>query len=176
MSEKKNFIVGVYEDDDVVMHAAHDLVHDGVKIHELYSPFPLHGIDDILGYKRSRLPRAAFMFGATGLTLGLTMMIWMNGYDWPMNIGGKPNAPIPDFVPIAFECTVLFAAFGMVGTFLVASNLLPWVKPVIFDERITDDRFVIAIDLGKNKKSKDEIASLLWKTGAKEVNEKEISI
>ncbi|MDX2189291.1 MAG: DUF3341 domain-containing protein [Bacteroidota bacterium] len=174
MKDKKHYILGVFDDDDVVMHAAHDVRHEGVKIHELFSPFPIHGIDDVLGYKRSRLPRAAFMFGALGLTCGLTMMIWMNGFDWPMNVGGKPNAPIPDFVPISFECTVLFSAFGMVGTFLVASNLMPWSKPDILDVRITDDKFVIAIDLDKNKKSKEEIAALLWKTGAKEVNEKEI--
>ena len=174
MSTSKNFILGVFDDEDVLMHAIPAVRGAGVKIHEVFSPYPIHGIDDLLGYKRSRLPRAAFMFGATGTTLALTMMYYMNGFDWPMNIGGKPNAPLPDFVPITFECTVLLSAFGMVGTFFTASNLWPWAKPVILDERITDDKFVLAVDLGKNKLSKEEIRNLLAAQGAIEVNEKEI--
>lgn len=174
MSNSKNFVVGVFDDEDVLMHAIDEVRGAGVKIHEVYSPYPIHGIDDALGYKRSRLPRAAFMFGITGTTCALTLMIWTMGFDWPMNIGGKHNIPLPDFIPISFELTVLFAAFGMVGTFLTASNLFPWSKPVIFDERITDDKFVMAIDLGKNAKSKEELRQLLSANGASEVNEKEV--
>ncbi len=174
MSNSKHFIVGVFEDEDVVMHAIEELRGAGVKIHEVFSPYPIHGIDDVLGIKKSRLPKAAFMFGITGTACALIMMIWMLGFDWPMNIGGKNNIPLPDFIPITFEITVLFSAFGMVGTFLTASNLFPWSKPVIFDERVTDDKFVMAIDLSKNKNSKEELAQLLSLNGASEVNEKEI--
>lgn len=170
----KNFIVGVFDDEDVLMHAIEHVRGAGVKIHEVYSPYPIHGIDDALGYKRSRLPKAAFMFGLTGTICALTFMTWTMGFDWPMNIGGKNNIPLPSFIPITFELTVLFSAFGMVGTFLTASNLFPWSKPVIFDERVTDDKFVMAIDLGKNKKSKEEIHALLQSNGASEVNEKVI--
>ena len=174
MSNSKNFVVGVFDDEDVLMHAIDEVRGAGVKIHEVYSPYPIHGIDDALGYKRSRLPRAAFMFGITGTTCALTLMIWTMGFDWPMNIGGKHNIPLPHVIPISLELTVLFAAFGMVGTFLTASNLFPWSKPVIFDERITDDKFVMAIDLGKNAKSKEELRQLLSANGASEVNEKEV--
>lgn len=174
MSNSKNFILGVFDHEDSVMHAIEEVRGAGVKIHEVFSPYPIHGIDDVLGYKRSRLPRAAFMFGITGTTCALTMMIWMLGFDWPMNIGGKSNIPLPHFIPITFEVTVLFSAFGMVGTFLTASSLFPWSKPVIFDERITDDKFVLAIDLGKNKNTKEELVQMLTKSGATEVNEKEI--
>ena len=174
MSDKKQFILGVFEDEDVLMKAVHDIRHAGVKIYEVFSPYPIHGMDDNLGYKRSRLPKAAFMFGITGTTLALIMMFSMNGFDWPMNIGGKPNAPLPDFIPITFECTVLLSAFGMVGTFFTASNLFPWATPKIFDLRITDDKFVIAVEISNNKKSREEISVLLSTHGASEVNEKEI--
>jgi hypothetical protein len=174
MSISKNYILGVFEDEDILIHAIEYLREKSVIIHEVYSPYPIHGIDDVLGYKMSRLPKAAFMFGATGTTLALTMMFSMNGFDWPMNVGGKPNAPLPDFIPITFECTVLLAAFGMVGTFLTASNLFPWTKPVVFDKRITDDKFVIAIDLSKNKQTREDLTSLLLISKASEVNEKEI--
>jgi hypothetical protein len=174
MSESKHFLLGVFEDEDVLMQAVHDIRHDGIKIHEVFTPYPVHGLDENLGYKRSRLDIAAFLFGLTGLSLGLTMMISMNGFDWPMNIGGKSNAPIPDFIPISFECTVLFAAFGMVGTFFTASNLFPWSTPKVFDLRSTDDKFILAVDISKNKKSREEISVLLSQHGASEVNEKEI--
>ena len=144
----------------------------GVKIHEVYSPFPIHGIDEALGYKHSRLPKAAFMFGALGLLLALLMQYWMMGYDWQMIIGGKNFASLPPFVPVTFELTVLLSALGMVGTFLVVSDLKPYKKPRIFDIRITDNKHVIAIDLADNNLSKEDISNIIAKTNAEEVNEK----
>ena len=151
MSDSRNFVLGVYDDEDVLLKAVRKIRRAGVKIDEVYSPFPVHGLDEELGYKKSRLPIAAFMFGTLGTTLALTMQIWMLGIDWPMIIGGKNYIAGPDLVPVTFELTVLLAAFGMVFTFLVASDLKPWKDPKMLDLRITDDRHVMAIDLGKNK-------------------------
>lgn len=173
MTKGKNYIVGVYGDDEIVLKAIKSVRGAGVKIHEVFSPFPIHGIDDALGYKRSRLPRAAFMFGTLGFTLALVMQFWMLGYDWPMIIGGKNFASLPPFVPVTFELTVLLSALGMVGTFMVASNLKPYKKPKIFDLRITDDKHIMAIDLGENKLSAKEISELVARSGAEEVNEKQ---
>ncbi len=172
MTTENKYIVGVYGDDDLVLKAVKNIRAAGIKIHEVFSPFPIHGIDDALGYKRSRLPKAAFMFGALGLTLALTMQFWMMGYDWQMIIGGKNFASLPPFIPVSFELTVLLSALGMVGTFMVASDLKPYRKPKIFDIRITDDKHVIAIDLADNKLNKQEISKIVAQTGAEEVNEK----
>jgi hypothetical protein len=139
----------------------------------VYSPFPVHGLDEVLGYKRSRLPIAAFMFGITGTSIALVMQIWMLGYDWPMIIGGKNFASLPPFIPVTFELTVLLASLGMVATFLIASDLKPYKWPRQFDIRSTEDKHVMAIDLDLNKgKNKDEISSILKAAGASEVNEK----
>ena len=172
MSDVKNYVLGVYDDEDVLLHAVGKIRGAGIKIQEVYSPFPVHGLDDELGYKRSRLPIAAFMFGALGTTLALVMQIWMLGVDWPMIIGGKNFVALPDFVPVTFELTVLLAAFGMVGTFLVSSDLKPWKDPNLLDIRITDDKHVMAIDLGSNKVATAEIQKALKDSGAVEVNEK----
>jgi len=172
MDTENKYIVGVYSDDDVLLKAVKKIREAGIKIHEVFSPFPIHGIDEALGYKRSRLPKAAFMFGALGLTLALTMQFWMLGYDWQMIIGGKNFASLPPFIPVSFELTVLLSALGMVGTFMVASDLKPYRKPKIFDIRITDDKHVIAIDLSDNKLAKQEISKIVAQTGAEEVNEK----
>ena len=144
----------------------------GVKIKEVYSPFPVHGLDEVLGYTRTRLPIAAFMFGLTGCITGLATQIWMLGFDWPMIIGGKNHYSIPPFIPVTFEFTVLLSAFGMVGTFLVVSDLKPYKWPRQYDIRSTNDKHVMAIDLGANKIGKEEIRRILKDNGASEVNEK----
>jgi hypothetical protein len=173
MNADKNFLVGVFNDEVVLLDGIQKVRTSGLKIHEVFSPFPVHGIDDALGLKRSRLPRAAFLFGLTGTTLALTMQIWMLGYDWPMIIGGKNFASLPPFIPVTFELTVLLSALGMVATFMIVSDLKPYKWPRQFDIRSTDDKHVMAIDLALNTgKSKDEIARILRDAGASEVNEK----
>jgi len=168
----KRFTIGIYEHEDTVKSAVKSLRDAGVKIHEVFSPYAIHGMEDILGYKLSRLPKAAFLFGLTGTILGLTMLYTMMGYDWPMIIGGKDFAALPPFIPVTFEITVLLASFGMVFTFFVASDLKPWGKPRIFDHRITLDKFAIVIDLDKNTKSQNDIDAIINSSGASEVNEK----
>lgn len=173
MDADKNFLVGVFDNEDAVMSGIRKVRNTGLKIHDVFSPFPVHGIDEALGLKRSRLPIAAFMFGLTGTSLALTMQIWMLGYDWPMIIGGKNYVSLPPFIPVTFELTVLLAALGMVATFMIASGLKPYAWPRQFDVRSTDDKHVMAIDLGLNTgKSKDEISRILKDAGASEVNEK----
>ncbi len=168
------FLVGVFDDEDKVMHAVSDIRNGGVNIHEVYSPYPIHGLDTALGYPRARMGVPAFLFGITGTSLAFLLTFWTLGFDWPMNIGGKNFIPFPTNIPIVFELTVLLAAYGMSFTFFIMEGLGPTNKPVIFDKRITDDKYVMAIDLSKNKESESKITELLSKSGAIEVNVKEV--
>lgn len=173
MEVNKNFVVGVFDNEELVLNAVRKVRGGGVKIHEVFTPYPVHGLEEVLGYKRTRLPIAAFFFGLTGTALALVMQIWMLGYDWPMIIGGKNYVSLASFIPVTFELTVLLAALGMVATFLIVSDLKPYRWPRQFDVRSTDDKHVMAIDLGENAKlGKDQIAALLKEAGASEVNEK----
>jgi hypothetical protein len=173
MEADKHFIVGVFSDEDVLLEAVAKVRGKGVRIHEVFTPFPVHGLDEALGYRRSRLPIAAFLFGLTGTGLALLMQIWMLGYDWPMIIGGKNYASLPPFIPVTFELTVLLASLGMVGTFMIVNDMKPYKWPRQFDVRSTDDKHVMAIDLAANgDKSKDELSQILKGAGAEEVNEK----
>ncbi len=172
MAQKENFLVGIFDDEDVLIHAVENIREKGVKIKEVYSPFPVHGLDEALGYRRSRLPIASFMFGITGTSLALFTQIWMLGFDWPMIIGGKNHVSLPPFIPVTFEFTVLLAAFGMVGTFLIVSDMKPYKWPRQYDNRSTDDKHVMAIDLAANKIGKDDIQRILKENGASEINEK----
>jgi len=175
MTEVKSYLVAVFDDDDVLLNAINSLREKGAKIFEAFTPFPIHGIDPALGIKRSRLPQVAFMFGATGITCALTLQIATLGFDWPLNIGGKPHLPFPSFIPVSFELTVLFAALGMVGTFLLASGLWPGAQKIIFDPRSSDDKFILVFDLEKNKHfSTDQLTEMVSNAGASEVNFKDI--
>lgn len=173
MDANKNFVVGIFDNEDILLEGVGKIRGNGVKIHEVYSPFPVHGLDEVLGYKRSRLPIAAFLFGMTGTSLALLMQIWMLGYDWPMIIGGKNFASLPPFIPVTFELTVLLSALGMVATFMIVSDMKPYKWPRQFDLRSTDDKHVMAIDLALNAgKSREDIKRILKEAGASEANDK----
>lgn len=167
------FLVGIFDDDDVVMKAVREVRESGVRIHEVYTPFPIHGLDVALGHPRSRLGIAAFLFGLTGLLTAAALMSYTEKFDWPMIVGGKDSFSYPIYVPIAFELTVLFTALGMVSTFIISNGLGPTVKPLMFDLRTTDNKFAMAIDMENNKLQESEIETILRKSGAAEVNVKQ---
>ncbi len=173
METKKNYLVGIFDDSEKVLHGIGQVREQGVKIEEVFTPYPVHGIEAKLGYKRSKLSVAAFMFGALGTSLAILMQVWMLGIDWPMIIGGKNFVSAPTFVPVTFELTVLIGSLGMVGTFFVLSDLKPHKSPKIFDLRSTDDKMVMAVDLAVNKLSENEIQSILQASGASEVYRKD---
>jgi hypothetical protein len=170
----KKFILGIYDDEDVLLTAIENIRAGGTKIHDVFSPFPVHGMDDVLGIKRSRLPIVAFFAGLAGMAFALWMQIWMMGFDWPMLIGGKPHIALPSFIPVTFELTVLFSAFGMVITFFIVSRLKPSLKVNVFDKRSTDDKFVMAIEVKEGVTDVAALNDLLRSNGAIEVNEKEV--
>jgi len=142
----------------------------GYKIHDVYTPFPVHGLDHAMGLRETSLHTAGFIYGITGTTTALSFMSWVFTSDWPLNIGGKPHFPLPAFIPITFELTVLFSAVGMVLTFCYLCQLAPFVKKHVFHPRQTDDKFVMAIEL-TGKSSADEVKNFLASVGAQEINE-----
>lgn len=165
------YILGHFDDPEVLMHGIDKLQKNNVKIYDVFTPFPIHGIENKLGIKRSRLPIAAFLFGITGTITAFTMIYYMLVQDWPMNIGGKPAFAFPDFIPVMFELTVLFCAFGMVFTFFYANHLFPGRAPRVMDLRATDDRFVIAIDAKTN--DINSVDAILKEAGAVEIKHNE---
>ncbi len=173
MNTTEKYLVGVYDDEDEVLHAVTEVKESGVKIEEVYTPFPIHGLDKAIGHPRTRIPIAAFIFGLTGLTCAQFLINYTMVFDWPMIIGGKDFFALPDWIPVSFEGTVLFTAFGMVITFCITNSLWPGKKSRTFDLRSTDDKFIVTINMDKNKLSEAEIETILKKSGAVEVNVKQ---
>ena len=157
MAEK--FIHAIYDDDDKLLDAIKDLKKNKVTIEEVFTPFPVHGLDHLLDLKPTRLAITAFIYGCIGLTFGLLMINYIMIVDWPQNIGGKPSFSLienlPAFVPVIFELTVFFAAHLMVITFYLRSKLWPFKKAENPIPATTDDKFLIEIKFdGSDKELK----------------------
>ena len=170
--DNKQFTIGVFDDSDKLLHAVHTLRDKGVKIFDCYTPFPVHHLDAALGYKRTNLTVGAFIMGALGALSGFTLAYYMNVKDWPMIIGGKPMdiSVVTSFIPVIFELTILFTAFGMVGMFFMRSRMIHGIKEDILDIRQTDDHMVLAIDNAQDQPlSAEEIQALIQSEGAIEV-------
>jgi hypothetical protein len=165
----KKFAVACYDDEAVLFPAVEKVRHSGYKLHDVYTPFPVHGLDVALGHKESDLHVAGFCFGITGTATALSFMSWIFTKDWSINYGGKPYFALPAFIPITFELTVLFAAVGMVMTYCYLNQIMPGVKKHIFHPRQTDDLFVIAIEI-TDPAAELEIVDFLKTTGSLETN------
>ena len=173
--DNKQFTLGVFDNADKLMNAVRKLRKQSVKIFDCYTPFPVHNLDKELGYKRTNLTIGAFCMGALGSLSGFTLAYYMNVKDWPMIIGGKPMDinVFTSFIPVIFELTILFTAFGMVGMFFTRSRMIHGIKEDILDIRQTDDHLVLAIDYSEEQPiSADEIRSILQAEGAVEVRER----
>jgi len=166
----RKILQAVFDDDDVLLSAVKDLRAADYHIEEIFTPFPVHGLEKAVGIPNTRIAITAFIYGVIGLSFAVWMMNLMMIADWPQNIGGKPSFSfaenMPAFVPIMFELTVFFAAHLMVITFYMRSKLWPFKKAENPDPRTTDDHFMIEITV-----SDDVIAleDLLKKAGVKEI-------
>jgi len=163
-------IQAMYNDDDVLMDAVKEVRAANHHIEEVYTPFPVHGLDKAMGLKGTKMAITAFLYGTVGFVFSIWMMNYMMIQDWPQDIGGKPSFSfllnMPAFVPIMFELTVFFAAHLMVITFYMRSKLWPFKKAENPDPRTTDDMFVMEVAVDGNE---DELVSFLEKTGTVEI-------
>ena len=162
----------LYNDDDILLSAVKKIKEKHYDIDEVYTPFPVHGLDKVMGLEPTRIAIAAFIYGCIGITVAILMMNYIMIVDWPQNIGGKPSFSfienMPAFVPIMFEMTVFHAAHLMVITFYLRSRMWPLKKAENPDLRTTDDHFLIEISTDKPVAG---LKKLLKDSGAVEINE-----
>ena len=163
-------IHAIYNDDDILMDAVKQTRKAHHHIEEVYTPFPVHGLDKAMGIPPTRLAIASFIYGLVGLTVATVMMNYIMIEDWPQDIGGKPSFSyienMPAFVPIMFELTVFFAAHLMVITFYMRSRLWPFKQAENPDVRTTDDHFLMEVAVNADE---TEMTDFFYKTGAVEV-------
>jgi len=168
-------LYGLYNDETDLLSAVKEANNQHLEIMDVFSPFPVHGLDPLLGLAESRIHIAGFVFGAIGTLVAFLGMTWIFTSDWPIIFGGKPYWSVPAFIPITFEVTVLFASIGMVVSFYIVCGMGFGVTNPTLDDRITDDKFCIAFDAnGKSESDLDKMKGFFSKTGAAEVNQKVI--
>lgn len=166
----RSIVYGLYNDEEDLLSAIKVANKKHLKIMDVFTPFPVHGLDPLLGLEESRLHIGGFIYGALGTLTAFLGMTWIFTKDWPQIYGGKPHWSVPAFIPITFELTVLFAAIGMVVTFYIINGLGPGVENPYIDPRITDDKFCLAFDV--HEVDQVDAEAFLNETGAAEINAK----
>jgi len=157
-----------------ILTAAAKVRDAGYRRWDVYTPYPVHGMDEAMGLKKSQVGWFTFLCGASGLTLGYLMIWWMNASDYAIAVGGKPLfSPIYGF-PVAYECTILLGAFGSLGGMLLLNRLPRWYHPLFSSERfkrVTHDKFFIAVEASDPKFNDTETRQLLANAGSKHIEE-----
>jgi hypothetical protein len=141
----------------------------GYQYWDVYTPFPIHGMDAAMGLRRSPVGWPAFLGGVAGLTLGLLMIWYMNAFDYPLIVGGKPYFSPVYALPVSYELTILFSAFGAVLGMLIVNRLPRWHHPLLRHARfarVTHDRFFIVIECSDPKYSERQTRQLLAAAGS----------
>jgi hypothetical protein len=167
-------IAAEYEDAEQILTAANKAREAGYKRMDAYSPFPVHGLADAVGFKDNRLPWLIFFMGVAGTCVGIGLEYYTSVVDYPMNIGGRPLMSWPSFIPVAYECTILLAAFGAVFGML-GLNGLPQPYHSIFNaenfDRASQDRFFLCIEATDPKFDVENTRAFLEGTNPLNVSE-----
>ena len=167
-------ILGVYDDEHDLMHAIDKLQEDGIKVADVFSPFPLHGIWDKLK-QTTYLPYATFAYGLVGGIATFALLYWTSVINYPLKFGGKPLNTL-SFIIIMFVLIILIGTVFTALTFFIRQKLYPGKKVTMPDPRSVDDKFVIVIEKSEDMDESElkRIKSLLTETGAVEVNESDV--
>lgn len=160
--------VAWFEREDAILEAARAVRQAGYAIGDAYTPYAVHGMDEAIGLESSRLPRVCFGCGLAGLLLAFLFQLWTSAIDWPINVGGKPMASVPAFIPLTFELMVLFGGLGVVAAFFVRARLYPRLSPRLLLPRVTDDRFALVLAGGDGEADQTEMRALCERAGAVE--------
>ena len=169
MSAKAYGILAQFDTAASVLHAAEKVRDAGFRRWDVYTPFPIHGMDDAMGLKNSKVGWFSFIGGATGYTTGMVMIWWMNQVNYPIPIGGKPMfSPFGAFPP-SYELTILLGAFGAIFGMLFLNRLPRLHHPLLKHKRFaaaTHDKYFIVIECDDRKYSETETRKLLEGLGS----------
>lgn len=165
-------VVAEFESAAAIYRAANEVTDEGYRAVDAHTPFPVHGLERALRQGQSHLGWIVFFCGLLGVAGAQLMMWWMNGYDYPLWVSGKPPYAWPSTIPITFECMVLLAAFGAVLGML-GLNKLPRLYHPIFKHstfnRASDDRFFLSIEASDPKFDREQTVTFLQGLGAHNV-------
>jgi hypothetical protein len=144
-STEDRLYLGVFTDQDDVLRATRSCRDEDFTFEDVYSPYAVHGLDRAMGLPFSKITWVTFLCGAMGGASAFAGMAYISWWDWPLNIGGKPELPVPAMIPITFEVTVLVGGLCTMLALFVFCRLFPGKHARLMHPKVTDDRFVIAL-------------------------------
>ncbi|MGB0678706.1 MAG: DUF3341 domain-containing protein [Polyangiales bacterium] len=157
-------VLAEFDSPEAVLHAAEKVRDAGYQRWDVHTPYPVHGMDDAMGLKPTKIGVISFIAGLTGCLTAVLMMQWMNGYDYPIVVGGKPPDAVPSMVPIMFEMSILFTGFATIFGLLHLARLPRHHHPVFASERfvaMSDDRFFISVEAADPRFDEAQTAQFL---------------
>lgn len=167
----KAFKIGIFDEEEKFISSIKSLQEKEFKIHDVFTPYPVHEVFHLLK-RKSRLPTAAYFFGLIAILTILAFLYYTSVINWPIVYGGKPFNSFPSFIVVTIVLTIFTVTIASLATFSARSNLFPGRENTIFDERATDDKFVIVVDT-LDKSLAEKAATIMKEEGATEVLEKE---
>lgn len=170
MPDTNTFVIATFSDPDTLLHAVQAVRAQDFRVYDVYAPYPIHGLDQAMGIRHSRLPWVTFLAGLGALTFALTLQFYTNVWDWPLNVGGKPDNSTLAFVPVCFELTVLIAGLSTVAALFFRTQLFPGKKERLAIEGVTDNKF--ALVLRKRTGDMRRAVAILEHSGAEKVEQK----
>lgn len=168
MEKRESGVAGIFSDEFKTIEAANKMRLAGYKKFDAITPFPVHGMEEAVGIKRSMIPWVTFFAGLLGCSCGLLLQYWTSAVDWPINVGGKPLFSLPAFIPVTFELTILFAALLSVATMFIL-NGLPKVNPPIIHPDLTSHKFALWVPSSEQGYSVEKVEAFLKELGAEEI-------
>jgi hypothetical protein len=168
----RSFLVAVFSDPNRLLDAVRAAREAQFRIFDVYTPYPIHNLDDAMGIRRTRLPWVTLAAGVSGLLTALSLQFYTSVFDWPLNVGGKPDNSTLAFVPISFELTVLFGGLATVAALFLRSRMFPGKHERLPAEGITNDRF--ALVLRKRDEFDTELAYLILQNSGADAIEEEV--
>jgi hypothetical protein len=173
---KARVFVATFLDTEGLIRAVRGARREMVRVYDVFTPFPVHGLDEAMGIRRTRLPYVTLIAGLTGLSFALLLQYYANVLDWPLNVGGKPDNTTLAFIPISFELTVLFGGLATVAAFLLRTRLFPGKKPWLPASGITDDTFTLVLRKPNADETQQRTLALLTECGAASITESEADL
>ncbi|WP_224242798.1 DUF3341 domain-containing protein [Hyalangium gracile] len=166
-------LIGYFDNEDKILDATRAAHQAGYPVHDVYTPYAVHGMDEAMGLRPSRLTYVCFAAGLLGGSLALALQLYTSVVSWPLNVGGKPFNSLPAFIPVTFELTVLFAGLITVAAFLARSRLFPGSRRLTLP-RVTDDRFALVLGARQGEQAHHAVEDMLRRHGAVELSWKEM--
>jgi len=166
-------VIAGFSDPDEMVAAVQRLREYRLRIHDVYAPYPVHGLDAAMGIRRTRLPWVALVAALTGCLGAIGFQFFTSVVDWRMNVGGKPDNSTLAFLPITFELSVLCGGLAIVAALFIRAGLYPGRSGALLMEGVTDHRFAVAVRV-RDRMQADLARELLFRGGGTGIEERGI--